>query len=181
MNHIATIKGNTLLINGMAAFIAAGMYFLVLKGVWDVQVPEERPDIVTLIILLVGIIVLHEGIHGAAALMFVGRRRIGFSAKWLVIMCKVDGLMTRGQYLFYALAPAALLGLVGIVFYYVAGSVGQRFLAALLFLGGVSSGGGDFWFARQVLKYPKESLVIDLGIEMEVYMNNPTEYSGVAK
>ncbi|HCV44356.1 MAG TPA: hypothetical protein DGH68_12785 [Bacteroidetes bacterium] len=181
MNRIATIKGNTLLINGIAVLIAVGLYVLVFRGVWDVQIPAERPGIVTLIILLAGVIVLHEGIHGAAALMFVDRGKISFSAKWLVVICRVDGMMTRGQYVFYALAPAALLGLIGIALYYVVGSVEQRFLAALLFLGGVSSGGGDFWFVSQVLRHPRESLVVDLGIEIEVYMNNPTENSGVVK
>ena len=181
MNRIATIKGNTLLINGMAALIAAGLYFLVFKGVWDVQMPEERPGIITLVIFLFGFIVVHEGIHGAAALLFVDRRRISFNAKWLVVICKVDGTMTRGEYLFYALAPATLLGLIGIAFYYVAGSVEQRFLAALLFLGGVSGGGGDFWFASQVVKYPKECLVIDRGIEIEVYLNDSAQDSGGMK
>jgi hypothetical protein len=181
MNRIAAIKGNTLLINGMAALIAVGLYFLVFKGVWNVEIPQERPGIITLIILLIGLVVVHEGIHGAAALLFVDRRRISFSAKWLVVICKVDGVMTRGQYVFYSLAPAALLGLIGIVFYYLAGSVEHRFFAALLFLGGVSGGGGDFWFVSQVVKHPKECLVIDRGIEIEVYMNNPTEELGVMK
>lgn len=181
MNHIATIRGNTLLINGIAVLIAVGLYVLVFKGVWNVQIPEERPGIFTLIILLAGMIVLHEGIHGAAALLFVDRKKISFSAKWLVVVCKVDGVMTRGQYLFYALAPATLLGLMGIILYYVCGSADQRFLAALLFLGGVSGGGGDFWFARRVLTHPKESLVIDLGTVVEVYTENPTEDSGVMK
>jgi hypothetical protein len=124
---------------------------------------------------------VHEGIHGAAALLFVDRRRISFSAKWLVVICKIDGMMTRGQYFFYALAPAALLGLIGIVFHYVAGSVEQRFFAALLFLGGVSGGGGDFWFVGKVVKYPKECLVLDRGVEIEVYINDSTEDSGVEK
>jgi hypothetical protein len=181
MNCIGTIKGNTLLINGVAVLIAVGLYFLVFKGVWNVQIPEDRPDMITLIIFLVGMIVVHEGIHGAAALLIVDRRRISFKAKWLVVICKVGGAMTRGQYIFYALAPAALLGLIGIVLYYVAGSVDQRFLAALLFLGGVSSGGGDFWFVSRVLKYPRQSLVIDHGIDVEVYMKSLEEDSGVVK
>jgi hypothetical protein len=181
MNRIATIKGNALLINGIAVLIAVGLYFLVFKGVWNVQIPKERPDIVTLILFFVGLIVVHEGIHGAAALLFVDRRRISFNVKWLVVVCKVDGPMTRGQYIFYALAPAALFCLIGIVFHYVAISVAQRFLAALLLLGGVSGGGGDFWFVSQVLKFPKESLVIDFGIDVDVYMNSFTEDSGEAK
>jgi hypothetical protein len=179
--HIATVRGNTLLINGIAVLIALGLYLLVFKGVWDIQIPEERPGIFTLIILLAGMIVLHEGIHGAAALLFVDRQRISFSAKWLVVICKVDGVMTRNQYLFYALAPATLLGLIGVMLYYVPGSVDQKFLGALLFLGGVSSGGGDFWFVSRVLRHPKESLVIDLGTVVEVYTENPTENSGVMK
>lgn len=181
MNCIGTIKGNTLLINGMAVLTAVGLYFLVFKGVWNVQIPEDRPDILTLIIFLVGMIVVHEGIHGAAAVLMVDRRRISFNVQWLVVVCKVDGPMTRGQYIFYALAPAALLGLTGIVLYYVSGSVGQKFLAALLFLGGVSGGGGDFWFVSRVLKYPGNSLVVDLGIDVEVYMKSPTEDSGAEK
>lgn len=181
MNCIATIKGNTLLINGMATLIAIGLYVLVFKGIWNVEIPEERPNIVTVIILVVGLIVVHEGIHGAAALLFVDRRRISFGANWLVVICKVNGMMTRRQYLFYALAPAVLFGLIGIVLYYVAGSTEQRFLAALLFLGGISSGGGDFWFVAQALKYPRDCLLVDRGIEIDVYMNNPTEDLGVVK
>jgi hypothetical protein len=181
MKQIETIRGNAFVLNFLALLIFGVLYGVVYKLLWDVQIPEERPDIITLIIFLFGLIVVHEGIHGAAALLFIDRQRISFSVKWLVVICKVDGMMTRGQYLFYALAPAALLGLIGIVFHYVAGSVEQRFFAALLFLGGVSGGGGDFWFAGQVVKYPKECLVIDRGIEIEVYTNDSTEDSGGMK
>jgi hypothetical protein len=181
MKQIGTIRGNVFVLNFLALLIFGVLYGVVYKLLWDVQVPEERPDVITLIGFLIGLLVVHEGIHGAAALLFVDRWRISFSAKWLVVTCKVDGMMTKGQYLFYALAPAALLGLMGIVFHYVAGSEGQRFFAALLFLGGVSGGGGDFWFARQIMKYPQECSVIDNGIEIEVYVNDATEDSGGMK
>jgi hypothetical protein len=181
MKQIGTIRGNAVLLNFLALLIFGVLYGVVYKLLWDVQIPEERPDIITLIIFLFGLIVVHEGIHGAAALLFIDRQRISFSVKWLVVICKVDGMMTRRQYLFYALAPAALLGLMGIVFHSVAGSEGQRFFAALLFLGGVSGGGGDFLFAGKVVKYPKECLVIDRGIEIELYTNDSTEDSGGMK
>jgi hypothetical protein len=168
MNHIATIKGNVLLLNGIALFTALGLYVVVLGGFWNIQRPVEQPGLFSLIILLVGIMVLHEGIHGAVASLFVDRRRIRFQARWLVLICKVDGLMTRNQFLFYSVAPAALLGLLGIVLYYCLASPENRFLAALLFLGGVSSGGGDFWFTFQLLKHPSDRFVLDKGVEVEV-------------
>jgi hypothetical protein len=169
MNRIATIKGNALLLNGIATFIAFGLYGLVFRGIWDVRTPEPRPGSIPILILLLGLMVVHKGIHWVAALLIVDRRKIGFRASWLALVCKVNALMTRRQYFAYALAPAVLLGQTGIALYYAPGTVEQQFLAALLSLGGVSSGGGDFWFVYRILRFPRGSLVLDKGIAVEIF------------
>ena len=175
MNKIATIKGNSLVLNGYTAVIALGLYLLVYKSLWDIQTPKNGVSIVTLLVLGAGVIVLHEGIHAGVALLFVGRRRISFGMTWFVIVCRVHGFMTRTQYVLYALAPAALLGLCGVILYYVLTDETARFLSALLFVGGISSGGGDFWFAVRALRFPSKTIMLDNGMEMEVFLNEPSE------
>ena len=69
----------------------------------------------------------------------------------------------------YALAPGLLLGMAGFVLYYFLDTSVSRFFAALLFLAGVSSGGGDYWFVVKALKYPAASLMLDNGTEVEVF------------
>ncbi len=172
VNRIATVRANTVLMNGIALLIALGLYVLIFRGIWNVQVPKGGVNVLVIVVAAFGLIVIHEGIHGAAALLYVEPVKISFKAQWLVVMCKVDALMGRNQYIFYALAPTMVFGLVGIALYYSLGSVEQKFFSALLFLGGVSSGSGDLWFVFQVLKFGSNTCVIDHGVEIEVFAND---------
>jgi hypothetical protein len=175
MNRVGSIKAHPLVLNGVALLIGVGLYLLVFKGIWNARVPSGGIGTLTLVIGVVGLILVHEGIHAAAALLFVPANKISFRVGLLVVMCRVDALMTRNQFILYSLAPAAVLGLAGILLYYVLGSVEGKFLSALLFLGGVASAGGDIWFAFQLLKLPRGTFVIDRGIEMEVFDGSPSQ------
>ena len=172
MNHIGTIRGNTIVLSAIAIMVALVMYFLFFKALWNVKVPEKTPDTITLIILGIGLVIVHEGIHGAVALLFVGRRKISFGIKWLVVVCRVQGLMTRNQYITVALAPAFVLAMCGAFFYHVADDSNMKFLSALLCIGGGSSGGGDFWFVAKSLTYSSSCFMVDNGIEIEVYTDS---------
>lgn len=169
MNRVGSIKAHPLVLNGVALLIGLGLYLLVFKGIWNVRTPKGGIGTLTLIIGVVGLVLVHEAIHGAAALLFAPARKISFRVGLLVVMCRVDAFMTRNQFVIYSLAPAAVLGLAGIILYYALSPVEGKFLAALLFLGGVSSAGGDIWFVFQLLKLPGDTLVIDRGIELEVF------------
>lgn len=169
ITRIATIGARPLVINGIGALIALGLFVIVFKGIWNVQIPQHGVNRLGILLGALGLIAVHEGIHGAAALMYVPPAKISFKTGWLVVMCKVNALMTRDQFVIYSLAPAIVLGLAGIALYYAFGSIEEKFLSALLFLGGVSSGGGDFWFAFQLLKFDREVFVTDRGIEVEVF------------
>lgn len=169
MNSIATVKANTIVINAIGVLIALGLYVLVFKGIWNVQIPKDGVNVLGIVFGALGLIPVHEGIHGVAALLYVPLRKIRFKAEWLVVMCKVDVMIRRNQYILYSLAPAMMLGLAGMVLYYALGSVEGKFFSALLFLAGVSSGGGDFWFVFQSLKFRADTYVIDRGIEIEIF------------
>ena len=173
MNRVGSIKAHPLTLNGVALLIGLGLYFVVFKGIWNVHVPSGGIGTVTLVAGVIALVLAHEGIHGAAALLFVPANKISFRIGLLVVMCRVEAFMTRNQFIFYSLAPAAVLGLAGVFLYYVLGSVEGKFLSALLFLGGVASAGGDIWFAFQLLKLPDRTFVIDRGIEMEIFDDSP--------
>ncbi len=175
MKLIGTIRGNVFVLNSLALLLFGVLYIVVYKLVWNVQRPILMSQwwIMGITFGAVGLIIIHELIHAAVARIMIGPGNVAIRFRLMVAECQVHSYLTRTQYILYAVAPALLLGLAGVVWYYAAVSVEGRFLAALLFLGGVAGGGGDFWFIARVLPYPSPCLVLDKGTEMEIVMDEP--------
>ncbi len=141
---------------------------------WNEPAVQTAMEPAMLILLGITLILVHEVIHGAAALLFVDRHAVRFGFSWLAIVCKVKVPMKRNHYIIYALAPAAIFAAAGIVASTVVGDPEMRFMSTLfLLVGGVSSGAGDFWFVLQALKYPPDVYVLDNGIEMDILERDP--------
>jgi hypothetical protein len=177
MKQIGTIRGNVFVLNSLALLLFGVLYIVVYKLVWDVQRPIAMSQwwIVGIAFGAVALIIIHELIHAVVARMMIGHGNVSIRFHLMVAECQVHSYLTRTQYIPYAVAPALSLGLAGVVWYYAAVSVEGKFLAALLFLGGVAGGGGDFWFVARVLSYPSSCLVLDKGTAMEIAMDESGE------
>ncbi len=171
LSKIATIRGNAFVLNAVALGIFVVLLIAVRGLGWSLGAPATRALRTTglVLVLLVFLVVAHEGIHALVASMFAGRKKVSFIVRPLVVACRVHEVLKRNQYLAYAAAPAAVFAITGCILYYTVGSAMLKFLSALLFLGGTAGGGGDVWFILRVLKYPADSSVLDNGTEVEVY------------
>jgi hypothetical protein len=170
MKTIAVIKGNPFVLNAFSLLIFAASYLLVFKLLWDIRTPQGVDAWSVALIAISAVIfpAVHEFIHMLIAMFFVRRAQVSIHVKVLVVECRVHSYLTRDQYICYAVGPALVLASVGLALYYISSSVDGRFLSSLLFLGGLSSGGGDFWFVSQILRYPGTCDVMDKGMEMEI-------------
>ncbi|XVH30223.1 DUF3267 domain-containing protein [Haloferacaceae archaeon DSL9] len=117
---------------------------------------------------VLGVIVAHELVHGAAMRYFGAEPTYGFGVAQSVLpyaYATTDEPFARDQFLVVALAPlvvltAALFGL--------AVALRQPFFLLPL---AVNAGGavGDLWMARLLLRYPKTVRVVDDVTAFEVY------------
>jgi hypothetical protein len=170
MKKIGDIKGNAILVNLVALVIAIVLYFFVFKGLWQTDVPvwARGGGLIFLIILAVVIMFAHEGIHMLAANLFSNDAKAKLKIRLLTWECRLEGPLIRKEYIIYALAPAIILGMIGLIGHKISQSSDLRFISAIIFVIGLSGAGGDFWFVVKVLKYPSDSYIYDRGLDMEI-------------
>lgn len=127
-----------------------------------------RTILVVLLITFVTI-VLHEGIHGLAFIVF-GKVRPTFGFRWIYAFAAAPGnFIPRDRYLPVALAPLVVLSLVGVALMAV---VPAQWLTAILLACVVNASGSvaDLWVAWLLLRLPAEALASDLGEKIELYL-----------
>ncbi len=170
MKRIAIIRANSLHVNLIALAIAIVLYYFIYRGLWNIQTPfwVGGAGLVLLVILVIVLLFAHEAIHMLAANLFSKNARASLKIRILTWECRLKGPLTRQQYIAYALAPGIVLGLLGAVCHSAFVSPDYKFLSAIIFVVGLSGAGGDFWFVAKVLRFPRESLVMDHGLEMEI-------------
>jgi len=139
---------------------------------------ETGPDIPIWLSFFIALLVLplHELIHGVAILGCGYRPRFGMILSKGVLYATADGaLFTRRQYIVVALAPLALISLLGLLLIGVLPS-GWWWTIALAVVINNGSAIGDLWAAYTVLHYPAASLVRDTADGFIVYA--PTSQTG---
>lgn len=167
------------LINGLSLLIF-GLFFLI--G-WFIVNPidavrENAKDIsAPALVLLVGLVVyiiLHELTHGVFLAAFTKMKpKFGFVG-WAAY-CGNEGYCDKPRYAVVAFAPLVFWGIVfcilnvffheGIWFWVI------WFLQAM----NVGGSSGDIYVSYKLIKYPKEILVQDTGIRMQVYCRAEAE------
>ncbi len=170
MKIIAVIRGNPILLNLVAVGIAILLYFAVYDGLWGVKAPAwvGGSGLIILVLVVIGMLFAHEAIHMLTARICSKEAEPSLKFNILQWECRLKGPLSRNQYIIYALAPGILLGLTGILGHAIFALPDYKFIAAIIFLGGVSSAGGDFWFVARTLRYSRKYLVFDHGIELEI-------------
>jgi hypothetical protein len=145
-------------------------------GLWALLWAQDGSfDLIALalvVLLTVAVIVLHEGVHGAAMALLGIRPRfgagmLGGAMPVLYVTAAIPGTrVSTRQFVFFAAAPAVLLNLVMVGLIAAVPWGGWLVVPFAIHLGGCV---GDFWMIRQVLRAPSGSTFEDLRDGVRVY------------
>lgn len=116
-------------------------------------------------IALVLVVVVHEGIHGLAALAFGGRPSFGAGPGFFYTTTRKP--LQRSGYAVVALGPLAVINGGSIAVAILWPSLTGWLLAVSLI--NVSGVGGDLWMAYRILRHPRRALFVDLADGFAVY------------
>lgn len=121
------------------------------------------------LILLVGMVVLHELLHGLAITFYGYKAKYGVKLHKGVVYATAEGsLFWRYQYIGVCLAPLlgiTLLVLIGSLF------VSESLGLWLMLIGALNAAGaiGDLWMVRFALRYPANTLIRDEADGMRIF------------
>lgn len=169
-------KKTALLINGTAMLamivMAVGMHFIVpFWTVFEGLEDDLRPMLVKLAVMGVGYvayIILHELTHAAVMKHFGAEKvRFGFTGLYAFAGSECD-YYDRHAYLRIALAPLIVWGVVFLVLSLIV-PVGWYWIVWFWQIGNVSGSAGDVFVTIKFSSMPKDILVRDTGIGMEVF------------
>jgi hypothetical protein len=141
--------------------------FLIFLFVYAAFHSSEPPNSVTLnllllLLLVIGVLVLHEALHGAAAMVYGAKPKFGAALLHRfvpVLYCTTPGhYFTRRQFAIFALMPLVVISTLGVILLAVT-PWGLMLIAPLA----VNFGGavGDIWFIGLLLQQPPGTLVED--------------------
>ena len=123
-------------------------------------------------VLLFALIVIHELIHGLSWAMFAEHHwkdiEFGFMKQYLTPYCTCGVPLSKGQYIFGALMPLVLLGLIPMLVGILTGSL-QTLLMGIIM---ADAAAGDILIVWKILRYRS-------GAESIVYIDHPTQAGGV--
>ena len=124
------------------------------------------------LVILAVLIVVHELIHGASWAIFAEHHfkdiEFGFMKQYLTPYCTCCVPLSKGQYIFGALMPLIILGIVPMAVGIAAGSFPLTLLGIIM----TDSASGDIMIVRNILRY--KSSADDI-----VYIDHPTQAGGV--
>ena len=131
------------------------------------------PAVMLLLLLaFLALVVVHELLHGAGWAIFAehGFRDIefGFMKQYMTPYCTCLVPLTKGQYIFGALLPCVMLGILPMIAAILLGSLPLLFLGIVM----TDSAAGDMLIVWKILRYRSEAKEI-------VYMDHPTQAGGV--
>lgn len=125
---------------------------------------------VSVIVGIIGVLIVHEGLHGVAILAFGHRARFGAKLSQGVLYATADNAyFRRDEFLVVALTPLVVITLVALVGI----AIGNDALAwALALWATINAAGaiGDLWSSGYCLRYPASALVKDEGDGFRVFM-----------
>lgn len=126
----------------------------------------------TSLLALAALVVAHEAIHGLSWAPFAenGLKDIefGFMKQYLTPYCTCLTPLTKGQYIFGALMPMIVLGIIPMIWGIIAGSLYIEFIGIVM----TNSAAGDILIVRNILRYKTDA-------ETVVYIDHPTQAGGV--
>ena len=131
-----------------------------------------RMNPILFLVLLFALIVVHELIHGLSWSLFAEHHwkdiEFGFMKQYLTPYCTCGVPLKKGAYIFGALMPLILLGILPMIAGILTGSFGLLLLGIIM----ADSAAGDIMIVWKILRYRSEAETI-------VYIDHPTQAGGV--
>ena len=119
-------------------------------------------DAVVFVIGIVGVLALHECVHGLLMRAFGARPRYGFYARGGMFYAKAPGYrFTRRQYLIVVLGPLVGLSLLACAAIGLLAGTSMVWYVALWGVVNASAANADSWIAAVVLQHPADAHVVD--------------------
>ena len=129
--------------------------------------PREGLDVVILLAGMVGYIILHEAVHGVCFWAF-SRQKPRFGWKSAYAYAASDAYYGKVPYLIIGLAPVALWGVVLAVLAAVL-PVRWYSIVQLIQLINLSGAAGDLYVTWLLCRMPKDILIQDAGVAMQIF------------
>ena len=123
--------------------------------------------ILTVIVCLVVYMVLHELVHGICMKHF-GAKKVKYGFTGLYAYAGCDCYFSKTPYIITALAPIVVWGIVLLMINLLVDS-SWFWVIYIIQVGNISGAAGDLYVTYKFSKMPKDILVHDSGIAMEVY------------
>lgn len=171
---VSIVKANVFAIILLFPVIALGMWLFWLKnGSLTGGIAFKSIGGLLLFVLVMAVLVVaHELIHGLSWSLFTPHRfgdiEFGFMKQYLTPYCACLVPLTKGQYIFGALMPLVLLGILPMAAGILMGSMAALFMGIVMTV----SAAGDIMIVWCLLTYRSQA-------ETVVYMDHPTQAGGV--
>ena len=171
---VSIVKANVFAIILLFPVMALGMWLFWLKNgtlAGGLGVKSFGGLLLFLVVMAV-LVVVHELIHGLSWSLFTPHRfgdiEFGFMKQYLTPYCTCLTPLTKGQYIFGALMPLVLLGILPMAAGILMGSMPVLFMGIIMTV----SAAGDIMIVWCLLTYRSQA-------ETVVYMDHPTQAGGV--
>ena len=167
-------KKTALLINGIAVLIAvpmivAGHFFVPVSALFDME-KGFGMYFLRFGVLLVSIVlymILHELVHGVA-MKLCGTKKVKYGFTGLYAFAGSEDYYDKKSYIFIALAPVVLWGVVLAVLNVLV-PVEWFWIVYLIQVNNISGAAGDLYVTVKFSRMPKDILVKDHGTGMAVF------------
>lgn len=173
---VSIVKANIFAVVLLIPLLVIGFGLLLLvnrDGLGGFDEEARQPASLLLFVLIfIALIVVHEGIHGVSWAVFTERHcrdiEFGFMKQYLTPYCTCGVPLSRGQYIFGALMPFLLLGVLPMAVGILLGSVSVLIMGIIM----ADSAAGDLMIVRNILRYKSDAAEV-------VYIDHPTQAGGV--
>ena len=167
-------KKLSLFVNAAALIIAVGMvipmhFYVPITTIIDMEKGLGAYCIrfASLLVLMVLYIVLHEVVHGIS-MKICGTKKIKYGFTGVYAFAGSDDYYGKKSYIFIALAPIVLWGIVlAVVNFFV--PVEWFWVVYFLQIVNISGAAGDLFVTVKFSRLPSDILVQDYGVGMKVY------------
>ena len=168
---VSIVKANIFAVALLLPLLAVGYgLFLLKNGRIGIGLGKMNP--LLFLVLLFVLIVVHELIHGLSWSLFAENRwkdiEFGFMKQYLTPYCTCGVPLKKGAYIFGALMPLVLLGILPMIAGILADNLGLLLLGVIL----ADAAAGDILIVWKILRYRSEAGTV-------VYIDHPTQAGGV--
>ena len=168
---VSIVKANVFAVVLLIPLLIVGFGLFILKN-RSVDLNPSPMGPVLFLVLLFALIVVHELIHGLSWSLFSENHwkdiEFGFMKQYLTPYCTCCVPLSKGQYIFGALMPMIVLGILPMIAGILMGSLSVLLMGVVM----TDSAAGDLLIVWKLMRYRTRADSI-------VYMDHPTQAGGV--